>query len=176
LGYVHSWTRTQDEGWVRAALDHYGVPYTYFGEPRLREGNLRAKYDVIIWPHGGTPFGAPAAGGGGGGRGGAAADSGRPAPNVPIPYKRTAEFQSLGYPDSTDDIRGGVGVEGYKALYEFVQQGGTLITEGSTAAILPEMKLTPGVASENPPALFARGTILRGLIADRRSPLVYGYE
>jgi zinc carboxypeptidase len=175
IGYVHSWTRTQDEGWVRAALDHYGVPYTYFGEPKLKEGGLRAKYDVIIWPHGGTPIGGPAGGGGGGGRG-AAADSAKPAPNVPIPYKRTAEFQALGYPDSTDDIRGAVGPEGYKALYEFVQQGGTLITEGSTAAILPEMKLTPGVTAENPPTLFARGTILRGLIADRRSPLVYGYE
>ena len=178
IGYVHSWTRTQDEGWVRAALDHYGVPYTYFGEPKLKEGNLRAKYDVIIWPHGGTPIGGPAAFGGGAGGAGrsAAADSGRPAPNVPIPYKRTAEFQALGYPDSTDDIRGAVGPEGYKALYEFVQQGGTLITEGSTAAILPEMKLTPGVASENPPTLFARGTILRGMITDRHSPLVYGYD
>jgi hypothetical protein len=178
VGYVHSWTRTQDEGWVRAALDHYGVPYAYFGEPKLKEGNLRARYDVIIWPHGGTPIGGPLPGqaGFGGGRGGAAADSGRPAPNVPIPYKRTAEFQALGYPDSTDDIRGGVGPEGYKALYEFVQQGGTLITEGSTASILPEMKLTPGVTAENPPTLFARGTILRGIITDRHSPLVYGYD
>ena len=175
IGYVHSWTRTQDEGWVRAAFDHYGVPYTYFGEPKLKEGNLRAKYDVIVWPHGGTPFGVNPQGGFGGGRG-AAADSGKPAPNVAIPYKRTAEFTALGYPDSTDDIRGAVGAEGYKALYEFVQQGGTLITEGSTAAILPQMKLTPGVAFEDPPTLFARGTILRGMITDRKSPLVYGYD
>ncbi|MGH7593072.1 MAG: M14 family zinc carboxypeptidase [Gemmatimonadales bacterium] len=53
IGYVHSWTSTQDEGWVRGALDHYGVPYTYFGEPLLKLGNLRAKYDVIIYPSGG---------------------------------------------------------------------------------------------------------------------------
>ena len=32
IGYIHSWSRTQDEGWVRAALDTYGVPYTYFGD------------------------------------------------------------------------------------------------------------------------------------------------
>ena len=51
IGYVHSWSRTQDEGWVRAALDYYGVPYTYFADKKLREGNLRAKYDVIIFPH-----------------------------------------------------------------------------------------------------------------------------
>jgi hypothetical protein len=42
--------RTQDEGWVRAALDYYGVPYTYFADIKLREGNLRSKYDVIIFP------------------------------------------------------------------------------------------------------------------------------
>ena len=35
IGYVHSWSRTQDEGWVRAALDHYGVPYTYFADQKL---------------------------------------------------------------------------------------------------------------------------------------------
>src|SRR5690606_29101055 len=55
IGYVHAWQRTQDEGWVRAALDVYGIPYDYFADQRLREGNLRAKYDVIIFPHvGGT--------------------------------------------------------------------------------------------------------------------------
>ena len=56
IGYIHSWTRTQDEGWVRAALDTYGVPYTYFADQKLKdETNLRSKYDVIIFPHvGGT--------------------------------------------------------------------------------------------------------------------------
>src|SRR5262245_58799846 len=38
IGYVHSWARTQDEGWVRAALDTYGIPYTYFADQKLREG------------------------------------------------------------------------------------------------------------------------------------------
>ena len=51
IGYVHAWSNTQNEGWVRAALDTYGVPYTYFGDIKLREGNLRQKYDVIIFPH-----------------------------------------------------------------------------------------------------------------------------
>src|SRR6202042_389968 len=50
IGYIHSWSSTQDEGWVRGALDYYGVPYTYFGEPVLKTGNLRSKYDVIIYP------------------------------------------------------------------------------------------------------------------------------
>ncbi len=168
IGYIHSWSRTQDEGWVRAAFDTYGVPYHYFGENAVAKmGDLRAKYDVIIYPAGGAGVGNAA--GGRGGRGGAAAD-------VPIPFKRTKQFPALGYPDSTDDIRGALGDAGMKSLYAFVQHGGTLITEGNTSGILPELNLTPGVKLEQASALFARGTILRGQITDATSPLVYGYD
>jgi hypothetical protein len=147
---------------VRAALDTYGVPYTYFGDTQLREGNLRAKYDVIIFPHvGGTAQsqvnGIPKTG------------------SAPIPYKKTAEFPSLGANDSTDDIRGGMGYDGLQELVKFVQQGGTLITEGSTSTILPEYHVTNGLTVENPPQLFARGSVMRGIIVDKASPLAYGY-
>jgi hypothetical protein len=73
-------------------------------------------------------------------------------------------------------MRGGLGPDGLKLIYEFVQQGGTLITEGGTASIFPNYSLTPGlrVDTDNP-GLVARGTILRGIIADMGSPLVYGY-
>jgi len=168
IGYIHSWTRTQDEGWVRAALDTYGVPYQYFGENSVAKmGDLRSKFDVIIYPHGGSGVGN--VGGGRGGRGGAGAD-------LPVPYKSTKAFPALGFPDSTDDIRGALGEDGMKSLYAFVQHGGTLITEGNTSQILPEMKLTPGVTYEPATQLFARGTILRGVISDAKSPLVYGYN
>jgi hypothetical protein len=93
----------------------------------------------------------------------------------PLPYQKTSEFQSLGTPDSSPDIRGGMGLEGLTNLYEFVQQGGTLIVEGSTSTIFPAYNLTPGVSIEEPDSLFARGSIMRGVIADMTSPIVYGY-
>ncbi len=158
IGYIHSWGSTQDEGWVRAALDHYGIPYHYFGEPKVREGTLRDRYDVIIYPHGGSGV-----------------TGGATIADKPVPYRRTAEFQAIGYPDSTDDIRGGLGQEGARALYEFVQQGGTLIMEGGTAPLFPSLGLVPGVRQETVQGLFSRGSVLRGVIADQRSPLVYGY-
>jgi hypothetical protein len=163
IGYVHSWSRTQDEGWVRAALDTYSVPYTYFGDIRLREGNLRAKYDVIIFPHvGGNAQsqvnGIPKTG------------------DAPLPYKKSADFPSLGANDQADDIRGGMGFEGLVELVKFVQEGGTLITEGSTSTILPEYNVVTNVTVENPAQLFVRGSILRGVFADRTSPLAYGFE
>ena len=50
IGYIHSWQSTQDEGWVRMGLDMYKIPYKYFGDNEVRKGNLRAQYDVILYP------------------------------------------------------------------------------------------------------------------------------
>jgi hypothetical protein len=163
IGYVHAWQRTQDEGWVRAALDHYGVPYTYFADQKLREGNLRAKYDVIIWPHVGGNAQSQVNG---------IAKNGE----RPLPYKKTAETPNLGAQDQSDDIRGGMGIEGLMELYKFVQAGGTLLVEGSTSNVFPGYNLTSGINIESPGQLFARGTILRGLVTDRRSPIAYGFD
>ncbi|MGH7626049.1 MAG: M14 family zinc carboxypeptidase, partial [Gemmatimonadaceae bacterium] len=162
IGYVHSWSRTQDEGWVRAALDTYGIPYNYFGDVKLRDGKLRQKYDVIIFPHVGGSAESMVNG---------IAKRGA----TPLPYRKTKQFPSLGTPDSSSDIRGGMGVEGLMNLYQFVQQGGTLIVEGATSTIFPDYNLTPVVTVETPDSLFARGSILRGVIADMTSPIVYGY-
>jgi hypothetical protein len=58
---------------------------------------------------------------------------------------------------------------------KFVQEGGTLITEGSTATIFPEYGITTGVRVEEPAALLARGSILRAHFSDMKSPIAYGY-
>ena len=163
IGYVHSWTRTQDEGWVRASLDTYGIPYTYFADQKLREGNLRSKYDVIIFPHvGGSAQsqvnGMPMTG------------------KTPLPYKKTDKTPNLGFVDSSDDIRGGMGIEGLMHLAKFVEEGGTLITEGSTTTIFPAYGITSGVTVESSAQLFARGSILRSKFSDLKSPIAYGYE
>jgi len=162
IGYVHSWQRTQDEGWVRAALDHYEIPYTYFADQKLREGNLRAKYDVIIFPSvGGTSVsqvnGIPKTG----------LDA--------IPYEKTKLTPNLGVEDSSPDIRGGMGIEGLTELVKFVEAGGTLITEGSTTTILPDYGITTRVSVEHPGNMYARGALMRSIIADKKSPIVYGY-
>ncbi|MCC7241288.1 MAG: hypothetical protein IT180_05140 [Acidobacteria bacterium] len=163
IGYVHAWQRTQDEGWVRAALDTYQVPYTYFSDITLREGNLRAKYDVIVFPHVGGSAQAQV--------NGIAKGEG-----PPLPYRKTDRTPNLGALDQADDIRGGMGMEGLLELVKFVREGGTLITEGSTATILPEYGITPGVTIEQPAQLFARGSIMRSTWEDRKSPISYGFE
>ncbi|MGQ0764456.1 MAG: M14 family zinc carboxypeptidase [Gemmatimonadota bacterium] len=164
IGYIHAWQRTQDEGWVRASLEAFGIPFTYFADIKLREGNLRSKYDVIIYPHvGGNAISHL--------QGIAKREN-----DQPLPYKRTDKTPNLGALDQADDIRGGMGMEGLLELGKFVQAGGTLIVEGSTTTIFPEFGLTTGITIEEPQGLFARGSIFRGIIADKRSPIAYGYE
>jgi len=163
IGYIHTWTNTQDEGWVRLAFDAYEVPYTYFADNTIRAGaNLRAKYDVIVFPHT---------------RGSATSivETGV-AGASPRPYKKTDLTPNLGVPDSTDDMRGGLSREGLRELELFVQQGGVLITEGTTATIFPEYKLTSGVTVENPGNLWVPGSVLKAEFRDSTSPLAYGYD
>ena len=69
-----------------------------------------------------------------------------------------------------------MGWEGLMELVTFVREGGTLITEGATATIFPEYNITTGVTIENPEGLFVRGSIMRGVVSDRRSPIAYGYD
>jgi zinc carboxypeptidase len=163
IGYVHSWNRTQDEGWVRASLDAFGVPYTYFADQKLKDGSLRSKYDVIIFPHVGGSAQSQVNG---------IAVTG----NSPLPYKKTPETPNLAFVDSSDDIRGGMGLQGLLELAKFVQEGGTLITEGSTTTIFPEYAITSGVTIEEPARLFVRGSIMRGRFSDKKSPIAYGYD
>src|SRR5260370_10572350 len=68
-----------------------------------------------------------------------------------------------------------MGIEGLGELVKFVQAGGTLITEGSTTTILPDYGITTQVNVEHPTTLYAKGALMRGIIADNKSPIVYGY-
>jgi hypothetical protein len=161
IGYVHSWSNTQNEGWVRMVFDKFKIPYTFMGDTKLREPNLRQRFDVIIFPHVGGTSESQVNGVQGA---------------EPIPYKKSELTPNLGVQDHADDIRGGMGFEGLINLMKFVQDGGLLITEGSTSTIFPDYKLVSGVTVEQPDGLFARGVVLKSVFADRKSPIAYGYD
>ncbi|RZI61448.1 MAG: hypothetical protein EOP94_00270, partial [Zymomonas sp.] len=162
IGYVHSWLRTQDEGWWRAALDTYGIPYDYFADTTLKNAKLRGKYDVLIYPTVANNARDQFVG---------VAANGKDA----IPYKKSALTPHLGALDSAEDIRGGVGGEGLEALRRFVTDGGTLIADGSTVEMLAAFGVAQGVTVTQPGELYNKGAILRGMISDQASPIVYGY-
>ena len=163
VAYIHTWNNTQDEGWVRYAFDFMGIPYTYMADQRLADTKILDNYDVVIFPSAGTSAQALLAT--------------KPATGKPIPWKKTAKTPNLGTPDSTDDTRGSMGLEGVMALQRFIARGGLFITEGQTARLPLDLGFTYGALSVAPSdSLWARGSVFRAQVADKASPIVYGYD
>jgi hypothetical protein len=161
IGLIHSWLNTQNEGWVRFAFDQHRIPYTYLSVQQLKQRDLLGRFDVLV-----LPFVTNSA---------QAIVNGLPMTGPPIPWRRTAETPNLGGPDSTDDVRPGIGLDGMTALRDWIEAGGVLITEGGTASVLTDYGVTRGVDVVPARQLRASGAIFRAVLKDARSPIAYGY-
>ncbi len=162
IAILHTWSSTQDEGWVRYTLDQMGVPYSYVGEDRIGGMDLRSQFDVIIFPVQ---------------RGSAQRIFQGVDPKWgPLPYTKTPEYPSHGFPDSTEDMTGGMGYDGLAALNDFVRRGGTLITLGATSTFPVEFGMVRGVSTTTHQGLFVPGSIVRGVVKQANHPIAYGYD
>jgi hypothetical protein len=164
LAMYSTWGSTQDVGWVRYAFDHFEIKYDLIYKERVRKGNLRADYDVIVIPSQG-------------GRGGAKGlifdveSKGKP-----IPYKKEGDYPSLGGYGETDDITGGMGLLGVGEFDKFVNQGGVLITMGAASYFPAEMGITRTVdAARTTGQFYAPGPIVEAQILRPEHPIFYGY-
>ncbi len=162
IALVHSWVRTQDEGWYRIALDTLGVPYDYISVQRIPEiADLRATFDVLILaPNIGSPHQLV---------------NGLPG-REPIPWMTTPETPSIGRIDATPDIRPGMGLKGVMKIKEFLEKGGTLIAIGSSAQFPVTYGLVDFVRVDSPRRARVSGTLLKAEFLDKRSPIRYGYD
>lgn len=163
LAVYSTWGSTQDVGWVRFAFDTLEVPYDLIYKERVRAGGLRNEYDVIVVPNQGrtakglvfdiAPVGRPLA------------------------YRKSERFKSLGMYGESDDITGGMGLEGAVELQRFVESGGVLITLGGASAFPAEFGLARRVEAARPSAQFyAPGPIVEAEIARPEHPMFYGYD
>jgi len=167
IALVHTWVNTQNEGWYRIELDRLGIPYDYISDQDVgKMTNLRDKYDVIIWgPVGGNAQSIV--------RGIAKFSDSEAA----IPWKGSALTPNMGMsPDQTDDIRGGMGIQGVANLQNFVESGGLFITVGGNADIPIDFGMVSGVSIVEARNLQARGSVINASFADRKSPIAYGYD
>ncbi|MDE2248500.1 MAG: hypothetical protein KGJ96_07990, partial [Xanthomonadaceae bacterium] len=163
IALMHTWLATQTEGWWRMALDQLHVKYDYIStQDAARIGNLRAKYDVILFgPVGGVSSQQIV--------------DGMPMWGNPMPWKTTRLTPNIGRIDSTDDIRPGLGEAGLANLKRFVREGGLLVTAEDTARFAIDEGMAPGVFVTPVAKLKVVGSVLQTRFVDRQSPIAAGY-
>ncbi len=161
VALVHTWVATpQDAGWWHLAFDKIGIPYTYLSEQDLATNDL-SDFDVVILPR---AFASPQT-----------LVAGQTEAGDPLPWQPSDAYPHLGVIDQTADMRKGMGYEGLMHLKAFLDRGGVFITEGRTAAFPIEMALTRRVSIKQTRSLAVRGSVLRAEVADKKSPITYGY-
>ena len=155
--------RTQDVGWVRYAFDKFEVPYDLIYKERVKKGDLKSAYDVIVMPNQGGSgkrlvFDIESRG-------------------QPIEYKKSDKFKNLGMYGESDDITGGMGLEGVAEIEKFVKAGGLLVTLGAASYFPAEFGLAPKVdAARTSPQFYSPGAIVDAEILQPEHPIFYGYD
>ncbi len=161
LALMHTWQSTQSEGWVRIALDELEIPYDYISVHEIRDNpRLRDTYDVIL-------FGPM--------RGNALSIVDGLTGDKPIPWKKTDLTPNIGRQASTDDMRGGLELDGILHLRDFIKEGGLLITLTGSSSLPIHFGLAKGISVASTPNLWARGSVYKADIVDKYSPVSFGY-
>jgi hypothetical protein len=153
VGLYKSFIPSIDEGWTRFVLEQYGFNLKSIENKEMRAGNLNAAYDAIILP-----------------------DSSR---EVIVEGRQGREgyFEEL-----PPEYTGGIGKEGVRALKEFVEKGGTLITLARASEVvmgeefnLPVRNALAAAGGRPLPAsdFNIPGSLLR-VYVDARHPVGYG--
>ncbi len=164
MAVYSTWGSTQEVGWVRYAFDQYELKYDLIFKDRVKQGNLRAAYDVIVMPNQGRSAK------------GLVYDIDARAGKPPLAYTKSDQFKNLGMYGESADITGGMGLEGVVEFRKFVEAGGTLITLGTASAFPAEFGITRRVeAARTTPQFYAPGPIVQAEILHGASPIFYGY-
>lgn len=147
-------------GWTRWIMEQFEFPFKVVYPKELDGGNLKKKYDVIVFVTGAIPSGS---GRGGQWGGGSDRESGIP-----------AEFQQM---------LGNVSAETtVPKLREFLEAGGTIITVGSSTSLAQHLGLPVGnkLVDERGRPLprdnyYVPGSVLEARV-DNTQPLAFGMD
>lgn len=158
-----TWANTEKVGWVRLAFDRFEIPFDLIHKDHVQAGaNLRAKYDVIVVPHQT--------------QNGKSVVFEQPKLSRPLPYKKSGEFKSLGMYAETNDVRGGMGLEGVTEFQKFLDAGGLVMTFGVSSFFPAEFGLARGVDAQRPATgWYAPGPYVQSEILQPAHPMFYGY-
>ena len=137
-----------DEGWTRWTLEQFSIPYKSVYSSEVLEGNLSRDYDALLIP-----------------------DDSLEALKGPD-YENPKPGDAIVPPE----YRSGLGEDGIKALKEFAESGGTIVTLDSSSALaleefkMPVQDVTSGVDTAD---YFCPGSTLL-MKFDNTHPVAYG--
>jgi len=160
LAVYHTWTSTQDCGWMRYTLDRDHVPYTLINDDDLRKGGLRGRFDLIVYPNGWDGF--------------AEMVQGIDPKYGPLAYTKTDRYPSHGIPDASKDITGGMGLAGLANVQRYLEDGGLFVAIGRSGQLLVESGIVRGVKQAK--GGRTPGSVIRTRMERPRHPITYGYE
>jgi hypothetical protein len=150
IGLYKSYVPSMDEGWTRWLLEQYEFPYQTLFDKDVRFGNLGQKLDVVVIPD-------------------SAANS------IVQGWPKGVAIGSEGG-RMPDEYTGGIGDEGVKALADFVEAGGTLVTLNRAAEFAIrylQLPVVQALENANPREFYCPGSLLRVEI-DTSHPLGFG--
>ncbi len=167
IGLWDQYGGSMTSGWTRWVLEQFEFPFQVVYPAAMDEGNLAARFDVLILPDGALPRTQAASGGGpGGGRG----------PAQPKPEDIPEEYRTwLGRVTAEKTI---------PQLKEFVKSGGTIVAVGGSTRLIQFFDLaaknamlerTPDGQERPLPRekFYVPGSILR-VSLDNSNQLAYG--
>lgn len=162
IAMYSTWGSTQDVGWVRLAFDRFGIPYDLIFKDRVRQGDLGRDYDVIVMPSQG--------------RDGKSFVYGITPQDKPVAYTQTPEFKNLGMYGSSEDITGGMGLEGVLEFQKFLAGGGVVMTLGNATTFPTDFGLVRDISgSRTSGNFYAPRPIVEAEVTHPEHPLFYGY-
>ena len=160
IGLWDQYGGSMPSGWVRWIFEQYDFPFEVVYPPRLDRGNLKQDFDVLVFPTGAVPANV------------ALADDGE--------YS-TQNFDAATVPEEYRDRLGGVSTDvTVPQLREFLENGGTIITIGTSNNLATHLGLPVGnhmvdaSGRELPEEeYFIPGAILEARV-DNSNPVAYG--
>jgi hypothetical protein len=169
IGLWDQYGGSMPSGWTRWLFEQYEFPFEVVFPQTLDAGNLNAKFDVLVFVDGGIPLRDPSAGSGQAAPGGGGFGAQPAADTIPAEFR-----QWLGRVTVAKTV---------PELKKFAENGGTIITIGSSTALgyhlgLPIKNALVEIvnAVERPlprEKYFVPGSILEARI-DNTNPLAYG--
>jgi hypothetical protein len=164
IGLWDQYGGSMPSGWTRWLLEQYEFDFERVFPQTLDAGNLKSKFDVIIFPDGGIPENA----GGGGGFGGRQPN----ADEIPAEYRGHLGRVTI---DKT-----------VPQLKRFAEEGGAIVAYGGSAVLghhlglpisdhLVEMTSSGTERSLPRDKYYIPGSILK-VAVDNTSPLAWGFE